>query len=427
MSRFSERHPVDDADHLCTARDGEHGGVLRAVRVVETTPARAAALRMRVREASAVRHPNLSRWVAVGEEEGAVVLAREWLPGPALSAPMDPIEAARALIVVLDGLELAHWNDLYHGRIAPERIVRGGGGAPVLVDLGVDGRGSVSSDLRAVVDTLEALAPSLPDALRSVVVSTHQGAYTTARDLQRALHRAVGTAEASGPAWGRWGVVGVAVAAVTAAALGLWGGASLPDSASPDGVRMATTGPGASSLPGPDASVPPADPPPPEAVPAAPAADPGGGPAKWSLQPGAGGFPVLHLIAESPVQDRTGRGGRPVVELWCERGKPTMMLFPGVTSLERVLLENGTPSEAVQVEAVVDGQSVSIRLKTVDGRPNLYLTRRDWKWLAGTTSAASVTFTYPPFASEPVTATFDWRGLREAWGMVGGCEAATSR
>ena len=203
------------------ARDSAHGGVERALRVIDTTPARAAALRARVREAARLTHPHLARWVAVGEEEGKVLLAREWLPGPALRPGMEPRAAARALLPVLDALAHAHWHDLHHGAVRPSCLVRDGAGRVMLTDLGLAAHGSTAGDLRAVADTLEALAPSLPAPLAAVVASTHAGAYPTARDLQEALKRALAVPPA--PGWGRWVLGASLVAAVAVAVLVCWG------------------------------------------------------------------------------------------------------------------------------------------------------------------------------------------------------------
>ena len=159
--------------------------------MVHTTPARAAALRARMREAATLRHANLAHLVAVGTEDGAVAIAREWLAGSLARTISTPGDACRAMIDVLDAIELAHWHDLTHGDIRKEKFLVRDDGAVVLVDLGLEGQGTVQRDLRGVADALEDLGGALPEPMAQVVAATHQGAYPTARDLQRALQRAL--------------------------------------------------------------------------------------------------------------------------------------------------------------------------------------------------------------------------------------------
>jgi hypothetical protein len=190
MTRFVDREPVPGASALQRARDSHHGGGWCAIRVVELTPARAAALRMRIREVAKLHHPALARLVALGDEGGHPVVARQWVDGEPLRRPMTADAALNAILPVLEGLELAHWHDLYHGRLSAERIIRGTDGAGVLVDLGLDGLGSIEGDVRAVADLLESLVPQLSAPLRDVVTAAHDGAFPSAAALHAALSAA---------------------------------------------------------------------------------------------------------------------------------------------------------------------------------------------------------------------------------------------
>ena len=139
VTRFADRSPVAGASDLYRAEDRQRGGAACALRRVRTTPARAAALRARLREVAPLHHPQLARLVAVGTEDDAVVVAREWLDRPWTAATAE--EVCDGLIEVLDGLELAHWHDLVHGDVRVEKLLQADDGRVVLVDLGVAAHG----------------------------------------------------------------------------------------------------------------------------------------------------------------------------------------------------------------------------------------------------------------------------------------------
>ncbi len=472
MGRFDDRRPVAGSSELFVARDAAHGGVERALHVIEITPARAAALRARVREASQLSHPHLARWVTVGEEDGKVLLAREWVAGPALAPGMDPQEAGRLLVQVLDALAHAHWHDLHHGAVRPSCVLRDGVGRVVLADLGLAPHGSAQGDLRAVADTLEALVPDLPDALAGVVASTHAGAYPTARDQQHALKQAL--LADPGPAWGRWLLGGSLLLAVLVALLMCWGPGNTP-APEPPPVATAIPSPApapvvAPTPPAPSPVTKPAPtprrprPPSPEPVPVpdpapepqvvviptpvpvtvvvpapvpepvpvaisepvvpAPPPMPTTLPAtgKWTVEgDGDDGF-VLRLISDQAVQDRLGRSGRAVFEVRCARGKARITLHPGVRSVERILLD-GVDSGQVLVRADLGPLGVrELKFATEEGRP-LSLGRRGSSWLPEAGGLTQVRLTYTPFASDAVVAPFDWRGFDVAWAQAGAaCE-----
>jgi len=478
LGRFDDRRPVAGSSDLFVARDAAHGGVERALHVVEITPARAAALRARVREASQLSHPHLARWVTVGEEDGKVLLAREWVAGPALAPGMDPQEAGRLLVQVLDALAHAHWHDLHHGAVRPSCLLRDGDGRVVLADLGLAPHGSAQGDLRGIADTLEALAPDLPDALAGVVASTHAGAYPTARDQQHALKQAL--LADPGPAWGRWLLGGSLLLAMLMALLMCWGRGSTPSVPTPPPpVTTAVPSPAPAPVvapippasppvpkpsPTPRRPAPPSPEPEPEPVPEpvpepqvvvipvpvpitvvvpapvpepvpevvpepappvpAPQPMPTSLPAtgKWTVEgDGAGGF-VLRLIADQAVQDRLGRSGRAVFEVRCARGKARVTLHPGVRSVERIMVD-GIDSQQVLVRADLGPLGVrKLKFATEEGRP-LSLGRRGSSWLSDAGGLTEVRLTYTPFASDAVVAPFDWRGFDVAWAQAGAaCE-----
>ncbi len=417
-----------------------------------------------------VHHPTLARLVAVGDEDGRVMVAREWIEGEVMSASLGAGAAADVLIAVLDGIEMAHWHDLCHGRIAPDRIVLSAAG-PVLVDLGLEGQGSVQGDLRAVADTLEAVGAPLPDPLAQVVAATHQGMYPTARDLQDALRKARRGVAVPVPAlWARGALV---------AALGLLVGVGVvwwrrpePVEALPDPPPVAPVAPVAAPAPapavppepGPAPSVRPSSPrsapaapapvpepePEPEvvvlevpapapapvptvrisAVPApAPVPVPVPAPAPvpapvstpvprgaWELEAGAGDTVILRIAAEQSVVTRTGASGRPVLEVHCRRGKADVYLLPGVAAVETVVLENGSMAKLSTVRATVPGQaSREVLWKGSDGSSTLALPRRDLSWFRGLERVEGVVaLAYTPFASDAVLAGFRWTGFADA-------------
>ena len=473
MGRFDDRRPVAGSSDLFRAKDGQHGGVDRALRVVDSTPARSAALRARIRAAAQLSHPGLARWVTVGEEDGSVLLAREWLPGPALAAPMDAHEAGRALIQVLDALAHAHWHDLHHGGIEPSCLIRGASGEVILADLGLHAHGSAADDLRCIADCLEALVPGLPDELASVVASTHAGAYPTARDQQEALRRALAS-QPDGVPWGRWLLGGsLLLAAIVAVVVCVGRPTTEPEPVpEPEPVVVEPTPvapvpvpepqPVAAAVPEPRAPTPvpprpapvlpepepepepevvivpvpapepapepvvvqvPAPVPEPEPVVPAPVPEPQPMPAslpatgKWTLEGDGSGGQVLTLIGEAPVTDRLGRSGRPVIQVHCSGGKAWMTLHPGVQSVERILVD-GFDSQQVLVRADLEALGTKdLKFKTEEGRP-LSLGRRASSWLREAGSLETVQMSYTPFASDAVVARFDWRGFDLAWALA---------
>jgi len=430
-------------------------------------------LRARLREVAVVHHPTLARLVAVGDEDGRVMVAREWIEGEVMSTSLGAGAAADALIAVLDGIEMAHWHDLCHGRIAPDRIVLSASG-PVLVDLGLEGQGSVQGDLRAVADTLEAVGAPLPDPLAQVVAATHQGMYPTARDLQDALRKARRGVAVPVPAlWARGALV---------AALGLligvgvvWWRKPEPVEVLPAPPPVAPVAPAAAPAPPPPAPAPapeprpapsvrppsptpaPASPPPapePEVVvlevpaptpapaptvristvpapapvpvpvpvpapPPAPVPAPVSTPVPrgaWELEAGAGDTVILRIAAEQSVVTRTGASGRPVLEVHCRRGKADVYLLPGVAAVETVVLENGSMAKLSTVRATVPGQaSREVLWKGSDGASTLALPRRDLSWFRGLERVEGVVaLAYTPFASDAVLAGFRWTGFADA-------------
>ncbi len=460
------------------ARDRDHGGAERALRVVDSTPARAAALRARIREAAQLSHPHLARWVAVGEEEGMVLLAREWLPGPALTPGMDARDAVKAMIQVLDALAHAHWHDLHHGAVRPSCLIRDGGGREILTDLGLASHGSVGGDLRGVVDTLEALSPALPAPVASVVASTHAGAFPTARDLQEALKRAL--AVKAEPGWGRWLLGASLLVAVGVAALVCWGRPEGEEE--PVSPQLTVVAPAPAPVPSPDplpapavaaapspaparpaaavtAPEPPPEPevvgvpllaPPPEpefVVVSVPAPEPAPAPVpvpepvpepvpvpapqpmptsmpamgKWEVDRSAGDVSVtLRLIADNAVQDRLGRSGRPVFQVHCAAGKVSVSLHPGVQSVERILVD-GLDTDQVLVRVEMGPGAIEDQTwKTAEGRP-LFQSRKASQWVVYTRPLDGVRMSFTPFASESVIADFDWRGFDVAWKQAGVC------
>lgn len=476
MSRFTDREPVAGASSLWQARDGQQHGRAVALRRVDRPTAAAVALRTRMREVAQVRHATLARLVAVGEEDGALVVARQWVDGAPLQGPLAADAAADLFIALLDGVELAHWHDLTHGHITPDRIIVGEEG-PVLVGLGLEGQGSVQGDLRAVVDAFEAVTGRLPDRYAQVVAAAHQGTYATARDLQEALRRA--RAGGAGPfvlpLWAR--VLAVAALGLLVGILGIVSMRPGPEAppapppslpAAPVPVPEATPPVPApvpeappevaavapSPRPSPVAPEPvpvplpepqviqvvqvpapaptvrvsavPAPAPVPAPVPApAPVApaprplptfDPGASRGAWEVHAGTDDSVLLRLAAEQSVTTRAGQVGRPVIEVRCRRGKATVSLDPGVPAVETVLLENGSMAQLHEVRASVQGRSpVAQRWKGAEGSARLELPKRELDWFVSLEREQGVVaLGYTPFASDAVLAGFRWTGFEAA-------------
>ena len=94
------------------------------------------------RAAAAVSHPNIAATYEVGEDQGLVFFATEFVPGQPLNAiigghPLNPRRAIDIAIQVADGLAEAHVQDVVHRSITPASIVVTPRGNAKILDFGL--------------------------------------------------------------------------------------------------------------------------------------------------------------------------------------------------------------------------------------------------------------------------------------------------
>ncbi len=105
-------------------------------------PRFAAALGTCAERAGQLTHPHLARIGEVGEEEGTLFLATEWLPGQSLEerlrrAPFGRAEALSFTRQIADALHYLHQNGAVHGDLRPRQIGSAADGNLKLTDGGL--------------------------------------------------------------------------------------------------------------------------------------------------------------------------------------------------------------------------------------------------------------------------------------------------
>jgi len=170
---------------LYRARDTSYGRTV-ALRVIADEIAGDEAGRQRfveaARAAAAVSHPNVAALYEVGEAEGRLFLACEFVPGRTLAAEIAgiPLNRRRAFdigVQLADALAEAHASGIVHGALTTARVIVTPKGTAKLLDTGLRGwsdtaeRRDERSDIRAlglvIVEMLTgrpaaAAAPRLP-------------------------------------------------------------------------------------------------------------------------------------------------------------------------------------------------------------------------------------------------------------------------
>lgn len=94
------------------------------------------------RAAAALEHPNVVRVFDIDEDNGALFIVMERLPGPSLDrriyeGPMSEEEVVRVAQDMLSGLAAAHAENLVHRDIKPGNLIRSAGGRWKVGDFGV--------------------------------------------------------------------------------------------------------------------------------------------------------------------------------------------------------------------------------------------------------------------------------------------------
>src|SRR5262245_60400188 len=94
------------------------------------------------RASAALSHPNIAALYEIGEDQGRLFLALEYVPGESLSAviggrPMNPRRAINLAVQIADGLADAHAAGLVHRDIKPGNIIVTPKGNAKILDFGL--------------------------------------------------------------------------------------------------------------------------------------------------------------------------------------------------------------------------------------------------------------------------------------------------
>jgi eukaryotic-like serine/threonine-protein kinase len=140
-----ERLGAGGLGEVFRARDTIHGRTVVIKRVpsaIAPDSERAASLRALAQSLSDVSHPGLASFYACGEQDGALYLAQEYVPGQRLSAliggrPLNPRRAIEISLDVAEALGALHQKGFRHDDLDPDNIVITPKGHAKLLDAGL--------------------------------------------------------------------------------------------------------------------------------------------------------------------------------------------------------------------------------------------------------------------------------------------------
>jgi len=127
------------------ARDTVHGRTVAVKRVpsaIAPDSARAVELRTIAQSLGRASHPGVAALYECGEQDGALYLAHEYVPGQRLSElvggrPLNPRRAVEIAIDIADALAALHQEGVQHGDLDPDNIVITLKGHAKLLDAGL--------------------------------------------------------------------------------------------------------------------------------------------------------------------------------------------------------------------------------------------------------------------------------------------------
>jgi serine/threonine-protein kinase len=143
--RILERIGSGGIGDVYRARDTKHG---RAVAIKVANPALASDPERRqqfvnsARASAMLSHPNIAAVYEVGEDQGALYVAMEFVPGEALKSviagrPLNPRTAADIATQIADALADGHAEGITHGDLSPHTIVITPKGSVKILDFGL--------------------------------------------------------------------------------------------------------------------------------------------------------------------------------------------------------------------------------------------------------------------------------------------------
>jgi len=140
-----ERLGAGGLGEVFRARDTVHGRTVVIKRVpsaIAPDSERAAALRALARSLSQVSHPGVASLYDCGEQDGALYLVHEYVPGQRLSEliggrPLNPSRAIEIALDVAEALGALHQEGFHHDDLGPDNIVITPKGHAKLLDAGL--------------------------------------------------------------------------------------------------------------------------------------------------------------------------------------------------------------------------------------------------------------------------------------------------
>lgn len=159
------------------ARDTRHGRTV-ALTVVDPAIAGDEGRRERLladaRSAATLSHPNVATLFDIGEDQGQIYLAIEYVPGETLRTviggrPLNPRRAIDLAVQMADALADAHAAGLVHGDLRPEAIVVNPKGHAKILEFGFSAwtRSGIARSRAATMSDAEIVAGAVPVAYLS--------------------------------------------------------------------------------------------------------------------------------------------------------------------------------------------------------------------------------------------------------------------
>lgn len=438
-ARFDQHQPISGTETVVQVWDNNFRLPRASRQLAGLAPEEREAARARIRDLSRLSHPVLPQLVAVGEADGQMHLVESWIEGESVGSVLDqdgPLGLERTLELlepILDALMAIHSTGFGHGSIDADSVMIDQAGSVRLVGLGVR-HAEPANDLVDVGFLLSEMAGyPLPDEVEALISDATSEQIPSADALLERLQLIRGedpfglsedsldfdfevqpTLEADEelelppPPGDRRVLLGFAAGLVF---VGLMGWLGLVMSGSPEDTDLAANGElapvedGLLVADGPGV--------------ASEALGPRG---KWQLVEDAGrGHPTTTLLldADNDVVDRLNQKGTPQLRIGCSAGELSVLVAPGVPSVHAIA-EESTYALYAEVSLTREGASeVQLRADLKGGDANLHLPEP--RALVQDLSTTNKVFvSYAPFASKPVVATFDVRGLEAAMDQLRG-------
>jgi serine/threonine protein kinase len=148
------------------------------------------------RLAASIDHPNVVPVFGAGEEEGVWFIAMRYVDGTDLgeylrsrNSPLRPVDAARMISRVADGLDVAHRAGLVHRDVKPANILLGAQLHPYLTDFGLTKQLSSQSNATRTGVWLGSVNYAAPEQIESGPVDARTDVYSLGCVLFEALTR----------------------------------------------------------------------------------------------------------------------------------------------------------------------------------------------------------------------------------------------